>query len=304
MVVVVVLLFRNNCQAFLPFSKEKINSRQTMIRKKSQKRQSKNQYSTKLMSNFFRDMLEKAFENDDNSRMNEIDGDDENSLLPPPQKQLTATQLKWREQQKELTMNDAGKISNVLSNTIAVMDFYLVGVPNKDPSDDLYGAQVTITSRDRQTNLNLPEVPTLTNIHISFPKGGADDASSFQCACLNETDFTIPETMGDWKLSNDNDSSSTIRFRIPVHGYTKRVETKGSIQSVYWSNEPDQVIETATVYSIPPGWMYGEAELSLTKTGTLVWSKGVLKVEQSSGWLGVVSKLVPCGTFNARSIRL
>ena len=104
---------------------------------------------------------------------------------------------------------------------------------------------------------------------------------------------------GDWKLSEDG---GEVRFRFQVSGYTRTIATKGSIQSVFWSNEPDKQIRTSTVYSIPEGWLYGEAVVSSNRPGSVIMKEGVLKIEQAVGLLGAGSRMAPCGRFEATMV--
>jgi hypothetical protein len=240
-------------------------------------------------NNFFKNILDKAFENDgsiskDEAVTGQIEGPGDEEGTPLRAASLTATQERWRQ------MNIAVP---ALVGKYVDMDFYLTGVPNKDPSNDLYGEQVRISDRDRQVGQDVPEEATLTGIRVRF-----DDDET--CCCETESAFTTANTQGDWKISQDG---KQVRFRMPVKGYTRTVETKGSIQAVFWSEEPEQTRQTSTIYSIPEGWMYGEAELtSGTKVGTLVWNDGILKIEQALGLLGVASKLTPCGRLNVREV--
>lgn len=232
-------------------------------------------------------MVEKAFENDgtiskDEAVSGQIEGP-ENELLDDStagrNTPLTSTQEKWRKMRES--------VASPIDKTF-VMDFFLVGVPNKDPSNDLYGSQVRISDRDREVGQTLPDEPTVGDIRLRFQ---ADQ----KVKCDSKTPFTVSGTDGEWKVSEDG---KQVRFRIMVTGYQRTVETKGSIQSVSWSQEPDQTRQTSTVYSIPRGWMYGEAELATgAKPGSIAWRNGILKVEQTVGLLGVASKLAPCGRF-------
>ena len=246
--------------------------------------------SSTSLSNFFKDILEKAFENDqslskDESVSGQIEGPGndapENSLAGT---KLTATQEKWRQ------MNAA--VASPAEKSFD-LDLYLVGVPNKDPSNDLYGSQVRISDRDREVGQTVPEEPTVSGIRLCFREDGRVSVES-------KSPFTVSGTDGDWKVSEDG---KQVRFRIMVSGYQRTVETKGTIQAVSWSVEEDKTKTTSTVYSINPGWIYGEAELAAgSKAGTIVWRNGILKVEQTVGLLGVASKLTPCGRFIATQV--
>jgi hypothetical protein len=274
--------------------------------------------------NFFKDMLEKAFENDDNLSKDEklkgqidsgaspdddIDGRTEYQRMQQRSRNsLTATQEKWRNvvygtAATAAKTTTSPRSSMLIEGQTYLMDFFLTGVPSKDPSSDLFGSKVNISSRDRQVGLAVPDKPSVADVLIEFLSNG-------KCRCLTDTDFTtkaagIPNSAddndssdGDWKLSSDG---KQIRFRISVQGYTRTVETRGSIQSVYWSNEKDKVRETSTSYTIPAGWMYGEAEIVMTAKQQ-AWTNGILKVEQTIGMLGAGTKMVPCGKFNAKRV--
>lgn len=250
---------------------------------------------------FFKDLMDRAFENDPSiSRSDkrkgqlegpgDVDGDGDTSKA----RALTETQQKWR---KLVDRQSSSTNLPSIASTVVTMDFYLTGVPNKDPSNDLYGSRVNISSRDRRVNQALPAEPTVPSIRIAF-------RNDQTCQCLSETPFTsIANSVGDWKMSeratgNDRD----VRFRIPVLGYTRTVETKGTIQKVYWSDGNDAVRETSTTYTIEPGWLYGEATLSSDRRGQAQWDSGVLKVEKTGGLLGAATTLVPCGAFAVTSV--
>ena len=234
---------------------------------------------------FFKDLLDKAFENDDSLTQDEkVTGQIEGANEPEPvaRKELTETQQKWRQMNSQAAD---------ITGTSFSFDFFLTGIPDKDPSNDLFGARVNISSRDRKVGQSVPENPTVENIRISF-------LDNSKCICETDSVFTSKDSEGDWRVSDDG---KQIRFRISVTGFTRTVETRGSIQSVFWSDEPDKVSRTATVYSIPEGWMYGEAELIAGgRPGLVNWNDAVLKVEQSTGLLGAGSKMVPCGIFEAK----
>jgi len=206
--------------------------------------------------------------------------------------QLTETQQKWRQMNSQAVTTLAGQSFD--------FNFFLTGVPNKDPSNDLFGAKVNISSRDRQVGQTVPEAPTLSNIRVTF-------LEQEKCVCETESSFTSRDSSGDWKLSEDG---RQIRFRIPVTGFTRTVETRGSIQSVAWSNQPDQTTRASTIYSIPPGWMYGEAQVTNSggglqnKNNKIVWDQGVLKIEQATGMLGAGSRMAPCGKFQVQMVSM
>jgi len=244
--------------------------------------------------NFFKDMLDQAFQNDsrlskDDTTSGQIDGsgaDDESE----PKSSLTPTQEKWQQFTSQVVT------PSQLEKTTFTMNFFLTGVPSRDPSNDLFGSRVNISSRDRAVGLTVPKEPTVSGIAIQFLPDN-------KCLCSTSSPFTIQGEEGDWRLSDDG---KQIRFRIKVAGYTRTIETKGTIQQIYWSQENEKKTQTSTTYSIPAGWLYGEARVSSAQSNaggvagkSVRWEDCVLKVEQQAGLVGAGTKMVPCGKFDA-----
>lgn len=198
---------------------------------------------------------------------------------------LTETQKKWRQTQ---IVNDV--MPQMIEKTSWKVDVFLSGVPEKDPSNDLYASKVNISSRDKATGLALPNEAS-ASLSIQFLENGICRAS--------ESDFTSGKKDGEWKLSEDG---KVLRFSLDAIGYTRTVQTKGSIQKVYWSGEDEVTSQTSSTYSIPPGWVYADIRVVTGRqTGTFDFdADGVLRIEKSMGLLGAASKLVPCGKFAAR----
>jgi len=247
--------------------------------------------------NFFKNLIGGAFENDASlSKADKLEGmldegtEDIDAERLARVQQLTSTQQQWRE--KMLTPG-AVKAADLQGSAVQ-LDLYLTGIPNKDPSNDLYGSQTKISSRDRVVGLSLPKEPSVVGVQLQFDAGGV-------CRVMqDESGFCSTEDAGDWKLSDDG---TQIRFRVRVTGYTRTIETKGSIQKVFWTDEDEKTSQTSTVYSIPEGWMYGEAELNKPVGKAVQWNDdGVLKVERSMGLLGAASRMIPCGKFFARAL--
>ena len=302
-------------------------------------------------NNFFQDMFQSAFANDrdllsqTNKRVGMLDegiinsDDDDNVFVvakPTKAPELTPTQQAWRLKMLSSTQSQQVQSTDLIDSTIR-MDLYLSGVPNKDPSNDLYASKTNISLRDRSVGQVLPTVPTIANIFISFlpnNKCAVSTISTKEKSIENESDdeshvstlpassetgntFVNTDIVGDWKLSEDG---KQIRFRISVYGFQRTIQTKGTIQKIYWSNEKDSVTETSTLYTIPEGWLYFETELVKRTNGSLQWmtnsissntnkmnptssssssslSNGIIKVEQTTGFLGIASRMVPCGKF-------
>jgi hypothetical protein len=239
----------------------------------------------------FKDMLEKAFENDGNlskdKTKGQYDAPGEEYIDSGPAEQLTETQKKWREKQLGNDVTSAMILGSKCS-----VDLFLSGVPERDPSNDLYGSKINISSRDKATGLSLPTKPS-TSIVLEFLENGVCRATP--------SEFTSGEVEGEWKLSEDG---KILRFSMDALGYTRTVETKGSIQKVAWSKEEEKSIATQTTYAIPPGFVYGDVQVVPGRSpGLFDFSEsGVLRLEQSAGLFGVSSKLVACGKFEIKQI--
>lgn len=254
-----------------------------------------------LSMNFFKDLVGKAFENDaglDNDiTKGQYDGptddyDDGMSVARLVNPQLTKTQQQWRAAQQ----NAAGSAtpSKLLTGSQWRLDLFLTGIPDRDPSNDLFASKVNISSRDRKVGLMVPEEPTVGGVLVTLLEDGV-------CQVESDSEFVdAANPEGQWKVSEDG---ANIRMSMNVMGYQRTVQTKGSIQKVYWSQEEDKVTATQSAYTIPAGPMYGDATLtSGNQVGNLQWNDGILRVEQSAGLLGAGSKMVPCGRFTATRV--
>jgi hypothetical protein len=247
--------------------------------------------STSRRYNFFKDIVDKAFENDRNLSTDKTKGQydapgeefDDPAAMPST---LTETQRKWRETQVQAN----GPLPELLEGTFWTLGLFLAGIPERDPSNDLYGSKVNISSRDKATGLSLPAIPS-TTVTLEFLGNGICRAS--------QSEFCSGQVDGEWKLSDDG---KILRFSIDCLGYTKTVETKGSIQKIYWSDEDEKSVATSTTYFIPPGFVYADVEIAQGRQpGTLdLGNVGVLRVEQASGLFGISSKMVACGKFEAQ----
>ena len=174
------------------------------------------------------------------------------------------------------------------------LDLFLTGIPDRDPSNDLFASKVNISSRDRKVGLMVPEEPTVGGITMKLLEDGV-------CQVESDSEFINSDALdGAWKVSDDG---KNIRISLNVMGYQRTVQTKGSIQKIFWSQDDDTPVQTSSAYSIPAGTMYGDASLQPGKqVGTLQWNDGILRVEQSAGLLGAGSRMVPCGRFTATRV--
>lgn len=246
--------------------------------------------STTRRHNFFKDLVDAAFENDrslagDKSKGQYDEPGDEFEDRNSQYAALTETQQKWRQTQIK---NDV--TPEMVAGTSWTLDLYLSGVPERDPSNDLYGSRVNISSRDRQTGLSLPSTPS-TSIVVDFMESGVCRST--------ESGFTSGEKDGEWKLSEDG---TTLRFSLDSLGYIRTVQTKGSIQKVYWTDEEEKSIQTSSTYSIPPGWVFGDVQLLAGRQpGSFeLGDDGVLRIEQAAGLFGISSTMSSCGKFESR----
>jgi hypothetical protein len=298
-------------------------------------------------NSFLQDIFQSAFANDrellsrSNKRVGMLDEginseDDDIFVVPKQTKapELTPTQQAWRQKMLSSPAQQQVQTTDLVDSTIRI-DLYLSGVPNKDPSNDLYASKTNISLRDRSVGQVLPTVPTIANVYVSFlpnnkcavstittkvasiidDNGDESDISSSSLQSESGNSFVNTDIIGDWKLSDDG---KQIRFRISVYGFQRTIQTKGTIQKIYWSNEKESITETSTLYSIPEGWLYFETELVKRSNGSVQWmtnsisggtnkmnpisssssvSNGIIKVEQTTGFLGIASRMVPCGKF-------
>lgn len=292
---------------------------------------------------FFDDILKDAFSNDPNLAEDRVKGsiegpgDDlnENFRLNLRQKpQQTEVQKRWLESQQKqkalqqqqlqdqgFTLIRAAKgapLSNeVLVDTNWELSLYLTGVPDREPSNDLYGSKTNVSIRDRQLGLGvtLPRDPT-ARVRISLlEKGVVNILGSFEgmdgdASIDDASQVCYTEMAGQWKLSDDG---KTIRIGIPIRGYCRTVTTTGTIQKVFWSQGESSTAKTSSTYSIPEGFVYGDIavgygdkpgslEMMDEKAGGEMAPGGLLRVEKKMGILGAASKLLPCGKFSGKML--
>jgi hypothetical protein len=258
--------------------------------------------NTRCYINFLKDAFDNAFSNDRNlsgdkgkGQYDDIfTGEEYVETNVDDDEGLTDIQKKWRQAQTQLSSSSGGNNNNnidysdMIVGTSLTLEIYLAGVPERDPSNDLYGSRVNISSRDKDTGLSLPSAPSV-KIQLDFLNDGI--------CTVSESSFTTGSTGcgSQWKLSDDN---KFLRFSMDTLGYTRTVETKGSIQNVYWTDEEEKTVQTSTTYSVPPGPVYGDIEIIPAGRGkTELGKDGVLRLEQSSGLFGIASKMVACGKF-------
>lgn len=269
--------------------------------------------TTRLHMDFFKEMIESAFKNDPNlspdKSQNQLEGpnDVEETYISSSK---TDVQKKWLQAQDKTrgsTIVDDGRGAPLNTNLLVGTDWklalYLMGVPNFDPTNSLYGSKVNISNRDSQLVKDgfaigadvLPSDPTLT-LQIHLLDGGK---------CKVETSSFTTGADGEWKLSDDG---RMVRFCIDCTGYQRIVTTKGTIQNVSWSGRDEAERKSSAVYEIAPGKIYGEARVSYGEKpgvyvmGTKTSPEGLLKMEKAQGLFGISTKMVACGKFAAEMI--
>ena len=287
---------------------------------------------TSLHMNFFKDLMDKAFENDVNLSTDKSQGqlegpNDEDDAFAQNLNAKTEVQKKWlasqqQQQQQQSQMSQQATQSAVsttttsfgapltipvLGNTQWNLALYLTGVPDFDPSSSLFGSRVNISTRNEPSSLandgfaigtdTLPPQPSVI-VTITLQEDGT---------CLAQpSSFTKGTTVGEWKLSPDG---RMVRFSMDVVGYQRTVKTTGSIQNVYWSDREAAESTSQATYSIAPGWVYGEVSVGYgSQPGTLIMGdmgggvSGILRIEKKQGLLGAGTKIFPCGKFSAEMV--
>ena len=116
---------------------------------------SRSNRSVSLQMNFFKDLMDKAFENDPNLSsdisQDQIDGDDQPTNVGLSNSQKTLVQQRWlASQERQLTTTTASGTpirKELLSNSQWQIFLFLTGTPDFDPSNSLFGSRVNISSR-------------------------------------------------------------------------------------------------------------------------------------------------------------
>lgn len=306
--------------------------------------------SSSLFMGFFDDLIKDAFSNDQtlakDRAKGSIDGpsDSLNDSIISNQPQKTEVQKRWLEAQQQqntqqqtttsassmdprqqllfATTKGAPLTTEVLTNTNWELSLYLTGVPDRDPSNDLYGSKTNVSLRDRQLGLgaSLPRTPTARVRIMLLESGAVSITTSYAEQSDDDGDIIIDDSSqicstdipGQWKLSDDG---KTVRIGIPIRGYRRTVTTTGTIQKVFWSQGEPSTSRTSSTYSIPEGFIYGDISVGYgDKPGTLemidekamgmeITPGGLLRVEKKMGILGVSSKLLQCGRFSGSFVQ-
>ena len=276
--------------------------------------------------------LKGAFANDEEDK-GAIEGPgDAPPLMPSSRPQQTEVQKRWIESQlraKEQQRGQRGGASvgtplrakgaplsnDVLSGTEWTLDLYLTGVPDRDPSNDLYGAKSNVSVRDRDLGLgvSLPSSPT-ASVGVRLLDGGALEitgSADDECEVDGEGSCVDASEEGKWLLSDDG---KMVRIAIPIRAYRRTVTTTGTIQKVFWSEGEETTTRTSSTYSIPQGLIYGDINVGYGGgAGILemidqragpneVSPGGLLRVEKQSGLLGASSRMVVCGKFSGKFV--
>lgn len=271
--------------------------------------------------------LKEAFANDEEDK-GAIEGPGDELPFAPSRPQQTEVQKRWLESQRRAREQQRGRGGGIggtplrakgapLSNEILLgtqwtLDLYLTGVPDRDPSNDLYGQKSNVSVRDRDLGLgvSLPSSPT-ASVGLRLLDGGAvefADSADDECEVDGEVESCVDGSQeGKWLLSDDG---KMVRIAIPIHAYRRTVTTTGTIQKVFWSEGEETSTRTSSTYSIPQGLIYGDINVGFGGgAGVLemideragpneVSPGGILRVEKQSGLLGASSQMVVCGKFS------
>ena len=130
--------------------------------------------STSQLNNFFKDLLDSAFENDPNLSTDkseqQLEGpnDGNDNIISSFNNDKTEVQKRWLESQQQLksqtsekNAGNANSFTSSLSSTAKgapinpellpgtkwELSFFLTGIPNFDPNNSLYGSKVNISTR-------------------------------------------------------------------------------------------------------------------------------------------------------------
>jgi hypothetical protein len=189
-----------------------------------------------------------------------------------------------------------------LIGTKWTLSLYLSGIPQRDPSSNLYGANTNISTRNKDARnaglplgATLPEEPSVM-VQVELLEDGT--------AKVEETEFTTGAS-GQWLLSPNGRS---VRISLDCTGYSRTIKTKGTIQKVYWSDGENEVTtKTSSEYSIPPGLVYAEVGVGYGRPGELLMvgsdgstDLGILTVERTMGLLGASSRMEICGKLSGK----
>jgi len=94
-----------------------------------------------------------------------------------------------------------------------------------------------------------------------------------------------------------------LRFCFDTVGFTRTIQTTGTIAKIFWSKEDEQMTKTSSTYTIPPGTVYGDAQIGYGNIpGRLIMKEGLLRVEEERGLLGASTIMKVCGKFEANMI--
>jgi hypothetical protein len=191
-----------------------------------------------------------------------------------------------------------------LIGTKWTLSLYLSGIPQRDPSNNLYGANTNISTRNKDArNAGLPLGATLpkepsAKVQVELLEDGT--------AKVEETEFTTG-TDSQWLLSPNGRS---VRISLDCTGFVRTIKTKGTIQKVFWSDGENEVTtKTSSEYSIAPGLVYAEIGVGYGQPGELLMmgtdgstDLGILTVERTMGLLGASSKMEICGKLSGKMI--
>lgn len=158
----------------------------------------------------------------------------------------------------------------------------LVGMPTRDPSNDLFGPKMRI--RDAERGISAQEVVATVRI--------ADGVATVLSA--SEPIFAKE---GEYRAQDGQ-----IKIKLISSGLSRTFTTKGTLQSVYGGEATSR---TSSVYQVPAGpiILSGGTEL-LPSTGECFVRKGKISCVEQTGLFGAVEKTTSVGTFSATNAPL
>ena len=258
-------------------------------------------FAPPLRMGFLSDLFKEAFDNDGGLSSEKSQGQIEGPGVDDGRREevdLTDVQRRFlasgqAQRRKARGTGSAPIEPSMLVGTDWDLNLYLAGVPDKDPSNDLYGRRINISSRDRNLSLGaeMPADPSAT-VRVRLSPDGV-------CDC-DPSPFTTGKRAGQWKLSDDG---RYLRLSIDGQGYCRTVTTRGTITKVFWSDSDEQSSKTSTTYSIPEGFVYCDVEVGYGIPGEFVMQgEGVVKVERKQGMLGVSTNMASCGKVTGKMV--
>ena len=151
-----------------------------------------------------------------------------------------------------------------LQGTEWALSLNLIGIPNSDPSSDLYGPKRRIQDALEGTELR---------ISVTLES----DAS----CTLSASEFTGSSPIsGKWQVDQQQ-GGATLALSFECQGFARKFVTKGSLQSVFGGEETER---TSSSYRIPSGVCLLRAPLKISQLGSVRLEEGKIFSPVTTGW--------------------